>query len=46
MAAALAYENDEIIIGTKEGQAIRFAIDQLRSKGRSTRGVRGIALSK
>lgn len=37
---------NEVIIGTKEGKAIRFAEEEVRSMGRAARGVRGISLSE
>lgn len=37
---------DEIFIGTKEGQAIRFSEKQIREMGRTASGVRGIRLDK
>ncbi len=41
---ALASEKDDVMIGTRQGQAIRFAMDKFRLTGRGTRGVRGITL--
>jgi DNA gyrase subunit A len=38
--------NDEIVLGTRNGMAIRFSEKQLRSMGRATRGVRGVHLRK
>jgi len=35
---------DEIILGTRDGMAIRFHEDQVRAMGRSARGVKGINL--
>lgn len=35
---------DEIILGTRDGMAIRFSETQARSMGRASRGVRGIKL--
>jgi len=35
---------DEIILGTRDGMAIRFSESQARSMGRASRGVRGIKL--
>ena len=35
---------DEIILGTRDGMAIRFSEEQARSMGRVSRGVRGIKL--
>ena len=37
---------EEIVLVTKEGQAIRFDEDQIRSMGRSAQGVIGIRLDK
>jgi DNA gyrase subunit A len=36
--------NDHIVLGTREGMAIRFDENHVRSMGRSARGVRGIRL--
>jgi DNA gyrase subunit A len=36
--------NNEIILGTKFGQAVRFQESMVREQGRNTRGVRGIKL--
>ncbi len=36
--------NKDIVIGTKNGQAIRFHESAIRELGRNTRGVRGISL--
>ncbi len=36
----------EILIGTKEGKAIRFPESQVRDMGRGAKGVRGISLAK
>ena len=38
--------NDELVIATKSGRAIRFSEEEVRSIGRTGRGVRGIALSE
>lgn len=38
--------NDEIIIGTSHGMAIKFPVTELRSLGRSARGVTAIKLRK
>ncbi|MFC1651930.1 DNA gyrase subunit A [Patescibacteria group bacterium] len=37
-------ENDEIILGTANGQAIRFKESQVRAMGRNAAGVKGIKL--
>ncbi len=36
----------ELLIGTKQGKAIRFPESQVRDMGRGARGVRGISLAK
>jgi len=36
----------ELLIGTKQGKAIRFPETQVRDMGRAARGVRGISLAK
>lgn len=38
--------SDEIVMGTKNGYAIRFSEEEVRSIGRSAKGVRGINLRK
>jgi len=45
MAVKLTSGKDELIIGTKQGMAIRFSEEQVRSMGRTARGVRGITLA-
>ena len=40
----MAEENDEILIGTSHGMAIKFAVSELRPLGRSARGVTAIKL--
>jgi DNA gyrase subunit A len=44
VSVVLAHGDDELVIGTRAGQAIRFHERELRSQGRNTRGVRGIKL--
>lgn len=46
IGVALTDGTDEIILGTKDGMAIRFDEKQARSMGRVSRGVRGIKLRK
>ena len=41
----LTTENQEVILVTKQGKAIRFNADNVRSMGRNSTGVRGIKLS-
>ena len=43
---AISHGNDEIILGTANGQAIRFNETDVRLMGRSAAGVRGINLRK
>jgi DNA gyrase subunit A len=38
--------DDELLLATKEGKAIRFKESQVREMGRSAKGVRGIRLGK
>ena len=38
--------NQEIIVATKSGQAVRFHEKEVRSTGRGSQGVRGISLAK
>ena len=42
----LTHGNDQIILGTSFGQAIRFKETDIRSMGRSAHGVKGITLRK
>jgi DNA gyrase subunit A len=39
-------ERDYVILGTREGQSIRFEGSQVRSMGRQSRGVRGIEVRR
>jgi DNA gyrase subunit A len=38
--------HDELIVATREGNAVRFSEETVRAMGRGARGVRGITLSK
>ncbi len=38
--------NDEILLATREGKAVRFNEDQVREMGRTAAGVRGVSLGK
>ena len=40
----LTHGGQEIVLGTKNGKAIRFSEDDVRCMGRATRGVKGITL--
>jgi DNA gyrase subunit A len=46
ISVALASESDDVMIGTRQGQAIRFAMGKFRRMGRGTHGVRGISLEE
>jgi DNA gyrase subunit A len=46
IAAKLVHEDDEIVMITSNGQAIRFNVGELRSASRTSGGVRGIKLAK
>ncbi len=46
IAAKLVHEDDEIVMITSNGQAIRFSVAELRSASRTSGGVRGIKLAK
>src|SRR5262249_54866540 len=44
--AMIVSPNDDVMLATKNGMAIRFAQSDARSMGRDTTGVRGIKLGK
>ncbi|HEY7419538.1 MAG TPA: DNA gyrase C-terminal beta-propeller domain-containing protein, partial [Ktedonobacteraceae bacterium] len=46
IGAKLARANDEILLVSAQGQAIRFTVAELRSASRTSGGVRGIRLGK
>ena len=46
VAAKFVHENDEVVMVTSNGQAIRFLVKELRSASRTSGGVRGISLAK
>ena len=46
VAVSLSNGQSDIFIATREGMSIRFNEDDVRSMGRSARGVKGITLSK
>ncbi len=46
IGAKLAHADDDILLITAQGKAIRFTVDQLRSASRTSGGVRGIRLAK
>ena len=43
---AMTNGNDEVLIATREGKAIRFKESQVREMGRAAKGVKGASLSK
>ena len=43
---ALTDDDQDVILATREGKAIRFKAKDIRSMGRAARGVKGISLSK
>jgi DNA gyrase subunit A len=45
IGAKLAHADDDVLMITAEGQAIRFTVEELRSASRTSGGVRGIRLS-
>ena len=45
VAARLATDKDDMLLVSQEGQAIRFAVKDLRAASRTSGGVRGIRLS-
>jgi len=45
VAALLLSSDDEVVIATRGGQAIRFAAAEARAMGRTARGVKGIELA-
>src|SRR5205085_7374061 len=46
IGAKLAHADDDVLIITAQGQAIRFTVAELRSASRTSGGVRGIRLAK
>jgi DNA gyrase subunit A len=46
IGAKVAKEDDDIMLGTRNGISIRFAGSQVRAMGRTARGVRGISLKE
>jgi len=46
IGCALSSGNDEVILATRRGLAIRFAEQNVRAMGRTARGVKGIALGR
>jgi DNA gyrase subunit A len=46
IGAKLAHADDDVLMITAQGKAIRFTIEQLRSASRTSGGVRGIRLGK
>lgn len=46
IGVALTDGKEELLIGTRQGKAIRFPEAQVRDMGRGARGVRGVSLAK
>ncbi|MCH8026350.1 MAG: DNA gyrase subunit A [Chloroflexi bacterium] len=46
VSARLAHNDDDVVIVTSDGQAVRFPVTELRSASRASGGVRGVKLSK
>lgn len=46
IAVRLTKGRDDVVIATRQGLVIRFSEDDVRSMGRTARGVRGITLAK
>lgn len=46
IGVATAQDGDQAMLATREGQAIRFGLEDVRSTGRASQGVKGVALSK
>ena len=46
IGVALSDPEDEAILATEEGQAIRFALEEVRATGRDSQGVTGIRFKK
>jgi DNA gyrase subunit A len=44
--AKQVHEDDEVVVVTSEGRAVRFSVKELRPASRSSGGVRGVSLSK
>jgi DNA gyrase subunit A len=42
----LAADEQDVMLGTNDGQAIRFAMSKFRQMGKGTRGVKGITLGE
>ena len=45
VSVALAEAESEILLGTRQGQVIRFAAEEIRDMGRTARGVKGIRVA-
>ncbi len=46
VGVALADPEDEVLLATREGMAIRFPLEEVRATGRDTQGVTGIRLKR
>lgn len=45
IAAMIVKENDDVIIGSSDGNVVRFDLSQVRKMGRTASGVKGISLN-
>ena len=45
LAGCLATDKDDVVLVTKKGQSIRFAVSSIRASSRTSGGVRGVRLS-
>ncbi len=46
VAGRLATDKDDVLLATRKGQSIKFAVSSLRASSRNSGGVRGIRLAK
>ncbi len=46
MSVRMTRDEDDVVVGTRAGMAIRFPVRDVRLMGRGTRGVKGINLAK
>ena len=45
LASVFVKENDEVMLVTKKGKGLKFAVDEVRAMGRVSHGVKGIAIA-
>ena len=46
ISSMISHSNQEIVLATRNGMAVRFSEEDVRETGRSSRGVRGITLNE